>query len=665
MSLNDNKYFVISENTIVQKDKDIQSNKTHIEAILKNKNSYTKDTNKKLTIVNSQTNKNIESFKTKESKYASNKEQINYNFDDLKNNFNKVKKFGWLYDLKSLPTLNKSYELNITKYLFYISKSNGGAFHLAYASNFSFNNNSLNISVNTPSKITNNLLEDSIQKIIDEDELCDEKLLDIFDNYYDSDNFYLEVIDDEDKKKSIDANASNITNDSKSINNSKCQDNNDVNIKVANNLKSTNVSKNINFRKFPKRNTLNTSNSNSVFINNNNFNFNKFKDMIGNSTMSYQYLIKVIKLNSLDIEDEISDINYFFKIKEGKNNNNCIIAKSSYYLTSTFIIQGFNNEQTEFIFNGLNYLLNNKDVNYADDKSKNTLNKSKTFNNNYSSKHLSFNFLQSIKENLKHSNKYMLNENQKYLNIEENIIENIKKSDKTKSNKYLTNIDVKISNIRLTKNNNINLNLKYNTLSNSEIKKIDILTKEKLNNKYFNQDDWFMDYIKLTPIHNKEYNNFNNQIREDNTKHNSNIVKKMSNTRLNINKPNKKSIEDKTDITFSNDTTYASITNSNYVNNIVEKTNNNSNINNKTRKKNKCLTEYVRQEEWGELENKSHYSGHIKNNLPNGYGKEYRKDGQIYDGTFMNGKWHGLGILTNENLDCTKCEYINGRVVGI
>ena len=70
-------------------------------------------------------------------------------------------------------------------------------------------------------------------------------------------------------------------------------------------------------------------------------------------------------------------------------------------------------------------------------------------------------------------------------------------------------------------------------------------------------------------------------------------------------------------------------------------------------------------EEWGELSNKSFYSGLIKNLKPHGKGKEYRSDNKIYDGTFRNGKWHGVGILTDENLDSTECEYVNGRVTGI
>lgn len=73
----------------------------------------------------------------------------------------------------------------------------------------------------------------------------------------------------------------------------------------------------------------------------------------------------------------------------------------------------------------------------------------------------------------------------------------------------------------------------------------------------------------------------------------------------------------------------------------------------------------IGKEEWGELSNKSHYSGCVMNSCPNGIGKEYREDNQIYKGSFVNGKWHGVGILTNEDLDSTIAEYINGRACGI
>jgi hypothetical protein len=87
---------------------------------------------------------------------------------------------------------------------------------------------------------------------------------------------------------------------------------------------------------------------------------------------------------------------------------------------------------------------------------------------------------------------------------------------------------------------------------------------------------------------------------------------------------------------------------------------NNNHISNKYR-----ASSLIIKEEWVELTNTSFYSGDVKNNCPNGFGKEYRSDGLIYDGTFMNGKWHGVGTVTNENLDSTTAEYINGRVCGI
>lgn len=77
------------------------------------------------------------------------------------------------------------------------------------------------------------------------------------------------------------------------------------------------------------------------------------------------------------------------------------------------------------------------------------------------------------------------------------------------------------------------------------------------------------------------------------------------------------------------------------------------------------LANILTKEDWIELSNNSKYSGFVKNSFPHGYGKEYRNDGLIYEGKFMNGKWHGIGILTDDNLDSTVAEYIDGKVSGI
>ncbi len=71
------------------------------------------------------------------------------------------------------------------------------------------------------------------------------------------------------------------------------------------------------------------------------------------------------------------------------------------------------------------------------------------------------------------------------------------------------------------------------------------------------------------------------------------------------------------------------------------------------------------EETWAQLDNGSDYSGFVINNMPNGYGKEYRKDGIFYTGDFKNGKWHGLGVITNVNLDTYSGEFVNGCICGI
>lgn len=75
------------------------------------------------------------------------------------------------------------------------------------------------------------------------------------------------------------------------------------------------------------------------------------------------------------------------------------------------------------------------------------------------------------------------------------------------------------------------------------------------------------------------------------------------------------------------------------------------------------LSEY--EEVWVQLDNGSNYSGPVKNQMPHGYGKEYRPDGSLYTGYFFNGKWQGPGTLTNQNLDSYQGEFIDGCVCGI
>lgn len=70
-------------------------------------------------------------------------------------------------------------------------------------------------------------------------------------------------------------------------------------------------------------------------------------------------------------------------------------------------------------------------------------------------------------------------------------------------------------------------------------------------------------------------------------------------------------------------------------------------------------------QEWGELNNKSSYSGCLKENKPSGYGKEFCKDGLIYEGLFRDGKWNGIGIVVNDKLDSNTLEFIDGKTSGI
>ena len=65
------------------------------------------------------------------------------------------------------------------------------------------------------------------------------------------------------------------------------------------------------------------------------------------------------------------------------------------------------------------------------------------------------------------------------------------------------------------------------------------------------------------------------------------------------------------------------------------------------------------------LNNGSFYAGNIKNNRPDGEGKEFMEDGISYVGNFKDGYWSGVGYLVDsENYICYG-EFLEGRVVGI
>ena len=66
-----------------------------------------------------------------------------------------------------------------------------------------------------------------------------------------------------------------------------------------------------------------------------------------------------------------------------------------------------------------------------------------------------------------------------------------------------------------------------------------------------------------------------------------------------------------------------------------------------------------------DLDNGSKFSGVVVNGMPNGMGKEYRRDGTLFSGTFLNGKWHGEGTITTKSLDMFKGEFINGHFCGV
>ena len=54
-------------------------------------------------------------------------------------------------------------------------------------------------------------------------------------------------------------------------------------------------------------------------------------------------------------------------------------------------------------------------------------------------------------------------------------------------------------------------------------------------------------------------------------------------------------------------------------------------------------------DEYITLSNGSRYIGEVKNNLPNGKGEEYFNQGDIYKGSFVNGKKEGYGIFEKRN----------------
>ena len=72
------------------------------------------------------------------------------------------------------------------------------------------------------------------------------------------------------------------------------------------------------------------------------------------------------------------------------------------------------------------------------------------------------------------------------------------------------------------------------------------------------------------------------------------------------------------------------------------------------------------EEEWAEMENGSYYYGTVKNGMPNGFGKEYRNNSIRYTGFFLDGKWHGKGMLEiSTNNEGINGEFIDGYFCGI
>lgn len=72
------------------------------------------------------------------------------------------------------------------------------------------------------------------------------------------------------------------------------------------------------------------------------------------------------------------------------------------------------------------------------------------------------------------------------------------------------------------------------------------------------------------------------------------------------------------------------------------------------------------EEEWALMENKSNYTGTVKNMMPNGFGKEFRNE-YCYMGYFVDGKWHGKGMIkiTIPEDKETSGEFIDGYFCGI
>lgn len=66
------------------------------------------------------------------------------------------------------------------------------------------------------------------------------------------------------------------------------------------------------------------------------------------------------------------------------------------------------------------------------------------------------------------------------------------------------------------------------------------------------------------------------------------------------------------------------------------------------------------------LQNGSLYCGDIKDDMPNGVGKEYGTQ-YIYEGSFVDGKWHGKGKILKFVSDRIELEgeFLNGRFCGI
>lgn len=81
--------------------------------------------------------------------------------------------------------------------------------------------------------------------------------------------------------------------------------------------------------------------------------------------------------------------------------------------------------------------------------------------------------------------------------------------------------------------------------------------------------------------------------------------------------------------------------------------------------KNPTSNDISYKEEYALLENGSKYTGDVFKGCPHGKGREFLEDSSVYFGTFKNGKWHGVGILTSETLTTYEYEFIDGRCCGI